>query len=95
MPTTHESTSEAAIFGRVLNADPAPLPVSVAQAILAFGFDEADRERMRVLALKAKAGTLTPKEQEAIDNYEKVGHMLSLLKSKARRSLRSNGANVD
>jgi hypothetical protein len=33
--------------------------------------------------------TLTASEQAAINNYEKVGHILSLLKSKARLALRN------
>ena len=35
----------------------------------------------------AKKGTLTAKEQVELDNYERVGHVLSLMKAKARRSL--------
>ena len=37
-------------------------------------------------------GTLLADEQVEIDNYERVGHMLSLMKSKARRSLRGKRA---
>jgi hypothetical protein len=43
---------------------------------------------MRQLLAKAKVGTLTADEEIEIDNYERVGHMLSLMKSKARRSLK-------
>jgi hypothetical protein len=31
--------------------------------------------------------------QEVIDNYDRVGHLLSLMKSKARRSLRDGQDN--
>ncbi len=43
---------------------------------------------MRELLAKAKEGTLTANEEVEMDNYERVGHMLSLMKSKARRSLK-------
>jgi phage gp29-like protein len=43
---------------------------------------------MRELLAKAKKGTLTANEEVEMDNYERVGHMLSLMKSKARRSLK-------
>jgi len=47
------------------------------------------------LLAKAKEGTIKADEQVEINNYERVGHMLSLMKSKARRALkggRDNGA---
>jgi hypothetical protein len=48
---------------------------------------------MRELLAKAKTGTLLAAEQVEIDNYERVGHMLSLMKSKARRSLKRGQKN--
>ena len=85
----HASTSEVAIFGRVLEPDQATLDAAAARAILDLDFKQADKDRMRHLLAKAKAGTLTADEEIAIDNYERVGHMLSLMKSKARRSLKA------
>jgi hypothetical protein len=58
------------------------------RAILELDFKKADKDRMRALLAKAKKGTLTAKEKVEIDKYERVGHMLSLMKSKARRSLK-------
>lgn len=43
---------------------------------------------MRELAARARAGTLTAEEQAEIDTYGRVGSLLSILKSKARRSLK-------
>jgi len=51
-------------------------------------FQQTDKDRMRELLVKAKEGTLTANEEVEMDNYERVGHMLSLMKSKARRSLK-------
>ena len=42
---------------------------------------------MRELLEKAKARRLTPRERAEAENYERVGHFLSILKSKAHTSL--------
>jgi hypothetical protein len=91
MHTTQSSTSEVAMFSRVIETEQAPFPVAAAQTILTFGFPQADKDRMAELSAKAREGALTLEEQEEINNYEKVGHMVSLMKSKARRSLKSSG----
>jgi hypothetical protein len=43
---------------------------------------------MNDLAEKARQGTLTDEERAQIESYERVGHMIGLLQSKARRSLK-------
>ncbi len=88
MKLAPSGTSEVAIFSRVLQPDDATLPVAAARAILTLAFTQADKERMRELAAKARAGTLTPDEDDETTNYERVGHILSLWKLKARRSLK-------
>ncbi len=93
MHVAHAGTSEAAIFGRVLEPEEATLDVAAARAILNLDFKQPDKDRMRALLAKAKKGTLTAKEKVEIDNYERVGHMLSLMKSKARRSLKGGQGN--
>ena len=45
---------------------------------------------MNPLAARAGDGELTDDEQREIDAYERVGHFLSLLKSKARVWLDAN-----
>jgi hypothetical protein len=89
MHLTPTGTSEGAIFSRVLEPNQATLSAAAARAILALGFPPADQRRMRQLSAKAQEGTLSPAEQDEIDNYERVGHILALWKSKARRSLKS------
>ena len=93
MQAAHTGTSEVAIFGRVLEPEEANLDVAAARAILELDFKQADKDRMRVLLAKAKKGTLKAKEKVEIDNYERVGHMLSLMKSKARRSIKGGRGN--
>jgi hypothetical protein len=43
---------------------------------------------MHELAAKARDGSLTKAEQEEIRNYERVGNLLALKKSKARQRLK-------
>jgi hypothetical protein len=89
MRITHQvSTSELAILSRILEPGQPTLSVAAARAFLALDFNETDKERMRQLAAKAREGILTPAEQTEINNYERVGHFLNMIQSKARRSLK-------
>jgi len=80
--------SETAILDRVFRPEAGDWPRGVAEAILTVGFNETDRERMGRLLDKAKAGELLPEEADALENYRRVGRVLELMKSKARRSLK-------
>jgi hypothetical protein len=59
-----------------------------AQDILALDFNQADKDRMRQLSAKARAGTLTAEEDAEAGRYELVGHLLNIMQAKARRSLK-------
>jgi hypothetical protein len=91
MQTTHTGTSEVAIFSRILEPDKPNWSVSAARALFALSFSKADKDRMRDLSAKAQEGNLASGEQAEINNHERAGHILSLMKSKARRSLMSRG----
>jgi hypothetical protein len=54
MHVAHAGTSEAAIFGRVLEPEMATLDFAAARAIIKLEFKQTDRDRMRVLLAKAK-----------------------------------------
>jgi hypothetical protein len=88
MQTTQAATNEVAILGRVFEPDEPSFSPEVARCILGFGFPEEDRSRMRELSAKAREGSRSPEEAAEIDSYEKAGHILSLMKSKARLSLK-------
>lgn len=83
-----ENASEVAILGRVLSDQGPPLSAEAAHSILALRFGPADVNRMNELAEKAREGALTEAERVEIDNYERAGHVLSLLKSSARTALK-------
>jgi hypothetical protein len=85
---TDTTINEAEILSRVIAPEEPTLPADTAKIILTFDFRKEDRERMNDLAERAREGTLTAEEQAEIDCYERVGHFLSLLQSKARVSLR-------
>lgn len=80
--------SEAAIWARLIQPEQQDLSPDAARSILRIEFKEQDKSRMHDLALKAQQGTLTGSEQEEIDNYCRVGRLLDLMHSKARRSLK-------
>jgi hypothetical protein len=80
--------SEMAILDRLLRAERAGFSAAAARSLLKIDFEPADRERMHQLAVKAQDGTLTAAEQAEIDAYEVVGHLLGLMHSKARLSLK-------
>jgi hypothetical protein len=84
---TLSPTTEAAIWTRVIHPD-GELTPAAARAILQLEFDAADRRLMHKLSEKARQGKLTEEEQFAIDNFERVGTTLAILKSKARKLLR-------
>lgn len=81
-------TSELAIFGRLFKADKGDLPRELARYVLTLGFGEEDQARMRDLAERNQEGVLSLQEKEELQNYVKAGHLLALLHSKARKSLK-------
>lgn len=85
---TLEPKMEVEVWMRILHPD-RKLSRGVARAILGLGFEERDALRMRELSAKARAGTLTAEENSEMDDVERVGAMLSTLKSKARLALKS------
>ncbi len=78
------SATEGAIWSRLLQAGEA-LTAEGASCILRLEFTPDDKARMRALAAKARAGSLSNEEEEAIRSYEMVGNLLALMKSMARR----------
>ena len=70
-----------------LEPDQATLSIAAARAILDLDFRQSDKDRMCEFSAKAREGTLTTDEHAAINNYERFGHTLSSMKSKARLSL--------
>ena len=91
MHVSHTDASDVAILGRIIAPGQPTLDSHAANALLALDFTDEDKDRMRQLSAKARAGTLSPPEAIEIDNYERVGHLLNILQSKARHSLKARG----
>jgi hypothetical protein len=81
--------SDAAILSRLIEPEVKNLPPEVAQYLLSLDFCQSDRDRMHELAAKAREGTLTPAEQHETESYERIGHLVALWRSKARKSLKT------
>ena len=60
----------------------------LARYILTLGFDEEDQNRMSELAHKNQEGSLSSDEKAELENFVKAGHLLALLHSKARKTLK-------
>ncbi len=87
------ANAESTILARVMSVGVSVLPEIVATEMLKWEFSDFDRVRMSELAAKARAGELTAEEEEETDAYERVGSFLGLIKSQARRSIRSKSDN--
>ena len=84
-----DASSEIAIFGRLIKADQTDLSRELARYILTLGFDEQDQNKMSELAQRNQDGSLSSDEKTELDNFVKAGHLLALLHSKARRTLKT------
>ena len=80
--------AETEILGRVLAAKKPNLSAAAARSILQLGFPAEDRDRVNQLSEKARKGTLTRAEDQELEAYISVDHLLAIIKSKARRSLK-------
>jgi hypothetical protein len=88
--------TQSAIWDRLLQSAGKMLSLGAARSILQLDFPPGDKRRMHELAAKAHDGSLTASEQQEISDYERVGNLLALMKSRARQCLnrasRSNGS---
>jgi hypothetical protein len=80
------TSTEAAIWERIIHPEGTITP-RTARALLKLTFSPHDRTRMHELAVKAPEGTLSADAALQIDDFERTGTMLSILKSKARKIL--------
>jgi hypothetical protein len=79
--------SEIEILERLFKESNVPMSAEAAQVFLAAKFSKSDRQKMQRLAAKAREGTMTGRERQQAENYERAGHLLAMLKSKARKAV--------
>jgi hypothetical protein len=87
--STKDRPSEIAIFARLLENGRAKLSPSLARYILTLGFDADDQHRMGELAERNQGSELTQDEHEELMSFVKVGHLLAMLHSRARKALKN------
>jgi hypothetical protein len=87
--STHADASEVSILNRMMRPED-PFSPEGARDVLSLGFAECDKQRMRELSAKARAGALTAEEAAEAGRYELLGHLLGVMQSKARRSLENH-----
>lgn len=85
-PTT---PSEVRILARLLGNGAGHLPAPMARYLLTLGFTESDKGRMHDLAVRNQDDSLSPAEKDELLAYAKAGTVLSILKSQARRALKT------
>ena len=85
---TRTPSTEGAIWARIVQPEAGDLSPVAARTLLDLDFSPTDRRRMDELAERAGAGSLTSRERKDADTYNRVAHLLALLQSKARQSLR-------
>ena len=64
----------------------------VAKSLLDIKFSASDVARMHDLLDKGNTGTITADEREEADSYERIGHLVAMLRSLARRTLKQSSS---
>jgi hypothetical protein len=77
----------AAMWQRVIRFE-GELSPSAARALLKLRFSQDDHALMDELSTKARAGTLSPREQALLDTFERLSCLLDIVHSKARQALK-------
>jgi hypothetical protein len=85
---THSSSSEAAIWARLMQGQRNELSFEDAEFPLSIDFGDTDRQIMLHLAERSEAGTLTVEGRAEFDGYLHIGNLLAVMQSKARLALK-------
>ena len=85
---TLPAATEAGIFGRILTNGTGEMTRQLAHYVLTLGFSDEDQARIEDLAGRNQENALTATEHQELMNYVRAGHLLALLHSKARKSMK-------
>ena len=89
-PTKSESVGTA-VLEQLAELDVQSISPETARKLLQFRFDDSHHGRVNALSEKAQSGTLTPVEQDDLDEYIYVGTLVGILQSRARQVLKNAG----
>ncbi len=87
--TTPARETEVSILARIFEDKRGQLSPALARLILEVDFSDQDKARMHDLAVRNQDDALAPAEKEELLAYAKAGTLLSILQSKARRTLKA------
>ena len=85
--TTIPELPAVAVWHHVLRFNDSITPAA-ARALLKFQFTSAEVERLQDLAAQARRGKLSASDAIEIDTFERLGCLLDILHSNARRVLK-------
>jgi hypothetical protein len=85
-----ESNVEATILARSIHPERDDLSREGAKALLQFGLEQEDLDRLHVLVTKNQEGKLTPGEKADLESYLRISSFFDLMHAKARRSLKKH-----
>ena len=87
-PAARRGDTEVTILARVFDDERGLLPRELARSIVDVEFSKRDKARMHDLAVRNQNDELSPGEKEELLAFAKAGTLLSILQSKARRTLK-------
>ena len=85
--TTRAGENEVAILARILDGEDGRLSPELARYLLDLRLTARDEARMHELAARNQEDDLSPEEKQEMFAFGKAATLLSILKSKARRTL--------
>lgn len=84
--------SAAAIFARLWEGATGTLSIPVARHVLKLEFGADDKARIQLLLARNREGSITDAERDELDNFVRIGDLMAILQSKARRLLKQTAA---
>ncbi|WP_165248416.1 hypothetical protein [Paludisphaera soli] len=88
--TRRSGETEVAILARILGDQSGRMSDALARHFLELNLSESDKARMHELAVRNQDDALSQMEKEEMLAFAKAASLLSILKSKARRTLRTS-----
>ena len=85
-----ESNVEAAVIARSIHPERDDLSREAAEALLHFGLEREDLDRLHLLITKNQDDALTPAEKADLESYLRLSSIFDLMHAKARRSLKKH-----
>jgi hypothetical protein len=80
-----------AMLEQLVDLDPKSISPATARKFLDLSFSRSHQERVDTLSQKAREGSLTTTEAEALDEFIRVADLLAILQSRARQALKHAG----